>query len=208
MGLCWPQHRTRYINPQTTLLPTHTIIIERSKGTVVRVFSIPSGQRIYQFRRGSIPARIYSINFNMQSNMLVVTSASDTVHIFRLARVAGLRGTLLSGGAASYLPEIVSEMWEPVRDFAHLKLPASGLVTVAALSSSSPQVMVLTSDGYFLAYNIDLENGGECVLLKQYSLLETSPSAGVVDQTKSFSTNVIEAASSAPLPGPSSTWFE
>jgi len=32
--------------------------------------------------------------------------------------------------------------------------------------------MVVTSEGYFYQYNIDLEGGGECVLLKQYSLLE------------------------------------
>jgi autophagy-related protein 18 len=34
--------------------------------------------------------------------------------------------------------------------------------------------MVLSSDGYFYAYSIDLENGGECTLLKQYSLLDAS----------------------------------
>jgi hypothetical protein len=28
--------------------------------------------------------------------------------------------------------------------------------------------MVVTSEGSFYQYNIDLENGGECVLLKQY----------------------------------------
>jgi autophagy-related protein 18 len=32
--------------------------------------------------------------------------------------------------------------------------------------------MVVTSEGFLYQYNIDLENGGECVLLKQYSLLE------------------------------------
>ena len=31
-----------------------------------------------------------------------------------------------------------------------------------------PQVMVISSEGYFYSYNIDLENGGECSLLKQY----------------------------------------
>ena len=31
-----------------------------------------------------------------------------------------------------------------------------------------PQVMVLSSEGYFYSYNIDLENGGECSLMKQY----------------------------------------
>jgi hypothetical protein len=38
--------------------------------------------------------------------------------------------------------------------------------------STTPQVMVVTSEGFLYQYNIDLENGGECVLLKQYSLLE------------------------------------
>jgi autophagy-related protein 18 len=34
--------------------------------------------------------------------------------------------------------------------------------------STTPQVMVVTSEGFFYQYNIDLESGGECVLLKQY----------------------------------------
>lgn len=38
--------------------------------------------------------------------------------------------------------------------------------------SSTPQVMVVTSEGVFYSYAIDLENGGECVLQKSYSLLE------------------------------------
>ena len=33
--------------------------------------------------------------------------------------------------------------------------------------STTPQVLVVTSEGYFYQFNIDLENGGECVLLKQ-----------------------------------------
>ena len=40
--------------------------------------------------------------------------------------------------------------------------------------STTPQVMVATSDGYLYQYNIDLDNGGPCVLLKQYSLLEST----------------------------------
>lgn len=33
---------------------------------------------------------------------------------------------------------------------------------------TTPQVMVISSEGYFYSYNIDLENGGECSLMKQY----------------------------------------
>ena len=32
-----------------------------------------------------------------------------------------------------------------------------------------PQIMVVSSEGYFYSYSIDLENGGECSLMKQYS---------------------------------------
>ena len=28
--------------------------------------------------------------------------------------------------------------------------------------------MVISSEGFFYSYNIDLENGGECSLMKQY----------------------------------------
>jgi autophagy-related protein 18 len=34
--------------------------------------------------------------------------------------------------------------------------------------SSTPQVIVVTSEGYLYLYNIDLERGGECVFNKQY----------------------------------------
>ena len=54
------------------------------KGTVIRVFSIPTGQKLYQFRRGTYPARIYSISFNLNSTMLCVSSNTDTVHIYKL----------------------------------------------------------------------------------------------------------------------------
>ena len=43
-----------------------------------------------------------------------------------------------------------------------------GIRTIVALSPTMPHVMVISSDGYFYLYSIDLEKGGECALLKQY----------------------------------------
>lgn len=63
-------------------------------------------------------------------------------------------------------------MWEPQRDFAYLKLPTPGVSSVVAISPTTPQVMVCTSEGWFYTYNLDLEKGGEGALLKQYSLME------------------------------------
>jgi autophagy-related protein 18 len=48
------------------------------------VFSVPSGQKLYQFRRGTYAARIYSISFNMAGTLLSVSSDTDTLHIFKL----------------------------------------------------------------------------------------------------------------------------
>ena len=48
------------------------------------MFSIPNAQKLYQFRRGSYPARIHSISFNLVSSLLCVSSDTETVHIFKL----------------------------------------------------------------------------------------------------------------------------
>ncbi|KAI0747224.1 WD40 repeat-like protein [Daedaleopsis nitida] len=206
------------INSTGTLLATAS-----DKGTVIRVWSIPGAEKLYQFRRGTREARIYSINFNLVSTLLVVSSAHDTVHIFKLGQGRGagvgaqspaspagsidsregsqgldggydayvdkkkgssVSSTLrrkslhltknLTSSVGGYLPNTLTEMWEPSRDFAFLRLPTSGARCIAALSGTMPQVMVLSSEGYFYSYNIDLENGGECSLMKQYSLLDSA----------------------------------
>ncbi|RKP04865.1 WD40 repeat-like protein [Thamnocephalis sphaerospora] len=187
-------------NAEGTLMATAS-----DKGTVIRVFTVPDGQKLYQFRRGSYPARIHCLSFNLVSSLLCVSSEQETVHIFRLSDTAGgddaMIGSLgrATGGSnesnggrssvgkmlrassikkavgknvAGYLPDMLTEMWEPVRDFAHLKLKSSGVQSLVALCNSTPQVMVVTSEGYLYVYNIDLEKGGECALTKQYCLID------------------------------------
>jgi autophagy-related protein 18 len=270
------------LNSEGTLLATAS-----ETGTIIRVFSVPRGQKLYQFRRGTYPSTIYSMSFNLSSTLLCVSSTSDTVHIFRLgtdrqgnaaagntspaadrpasprsdrwsrarshdsqdqspgsnnggspasevttdyvagaAQTPNARGGQGTGGASgsgqhaqrrasgsfssmlrrssqimgrsvagvvgSYLPQTVTEMWEPLRDFAYIKIPKSSsndasprvggigggvgggsaigpLRSVVAMSSSSPQVMVVTSDGGFYVFNIDMEHGGEGYLVKHFS---------------------------------------
>ena len=53
------------------------------------MWSIPGAEKLYQFRRGTREARIYSINFNIVSTLLCVSSAHDTVHIFKLGQGRG-----------------------------------------------------------------------------------------------------------------------
>jgi autophagy-related protein 18 len=56
-----------------------------NQGTVIRVFSIPQGKKLYTFRRGTYPAKVNTINFNRKSDLLVVSSSdSTTVHVFSM----------------------------------------------------------------------------------------------------------------------------
>lgn len=245
-------------------------------GTIIRVFTVPDGQKLFQFRRGTIPSSIYSMSFNLTSTLLCVSSASETVHIFRLASPpstitasaavsgesdaqqassprtnrwsrarsidsaeyspggssnagssprggdgpdyavaqasgpssnnggsdassrpqSGILGSMLrrssqivgrsvAGAVGPYLPQSVTAMLEPQRDFASIKIPRSNdaaaggrgtivrgsapLRSVVAMCSNSPQVIVVTSDGGFYVYNIDLQKGGEGYLVKRFS---------------------------------------
>ena len=70
-------------------------------------------------------------------------------------------------------------MWEPARDFAWVKVPrgrsnsgpigGAPMKSVVAMSAGHPQLLVVTSEGQVLVFNVDLEKGGEGVLERQYS---------------------------------------
>lgn len=225
------------INNDGTLMATSS-----EKGTVIRIFSIPDGKKLFQFRRGSMPARIYSMSFNAASTLLCVSSATETVHVFKLSapqhnpnnngssslspptspndpspnpwprdrsvspstsedqsestphldssehqqtkprsqpnlmsfvrRTSQNVSTSLVSRAAGYLPSSVTEMWEPQRDFAWVRVPrgAGGqpVKSVVAMGNAAPSVMVATSEGGFLVYSVDLERGGEGTLVRRF----------------------------------------
>ncbi|XP_033294264.1 WD repeat domain phosphoinositide-interacting protein 1 isoform X4 [Orcinus orca] len=59
------------------------------KGTVIRVFSVPDGQKLYEFRRGMKRyVTISSLAFSMDSQLLCASSNTETVHIFKLEHLA------------------------------------------------------------------------------------------------------------------------
>src|SRR6266481_4495854 len=55
------------------------------KGMVIRVWSVPGMEKLYQIRCSTRKVWIYSITFNAVSTLLAASSAHDTVHIFKLS---------------------------------------------------------------------------------------------------------------------------
>ncbi|CCG22413.1 Atg18 protein [Candida orthopsilosis Co 90-125] len=60
------------------------------KGTIVRVFDTNTGVKLFQFRRGSYPTKIYSLQFSNDNKYVLATSSSLTVHVFRLGEEEAL----------------------------------------------------------------------------------------------------------------------
>ncbi len=54
------------------------------KGTLIRIFNIPQGDKLFTFKRGITPARIFSMNFSCESDKIVVSSDKGTLHVFEL----------------------------------------------------------------------------------------------------------------------------
>ncbi|KAF5399950.1 WD repeat domain phosphoinositide-interacting protein 2 [Paragonimus heterotremus] len=67
-------------NSNATLLATAS-----EKGTVIRVFSIPQGDRLMEFRRGLTRCvSICCLSFSLNNQFLVAASHTETVHVFKL----------------------------------------------------------------------------------------------------------------------------
>jgi autophagy-related protein 18 len=72
---------------------------------VIRIWSLPGAEKLYQFRRGTREAKIWSMCFNATSTLLGVVGDSGTVHVFKLGegKEVGRRasGSGEIGGTAS-----------------------------------------------------------------------------------------------------------
>ncbi|OBS78903.1 hypothetical protein A6R68_18706 [Neotoma lepida] len=121
------------------------------KGTVIRVFSIPEGQKLFEFRRG-------------------VKRPPEEPTTW-----TGYFGKVLMA-STSYLPSQVTEMFNQGRAFATVRLPFCGHKNICSLTTIQkiPRLLVGASDGYLYMYNLDPQEGGECALMRQHSMETTS----------------------------------
>uniref|UniRef100_A0A8C4R7G9 WD repeat domain, phosphoinositide interacting 2 n=1 Tax=Eptatretus burgeri TaxID=7764 RepID=A0A8C4R7G9_EPTBU len=161
------------------------------KGTVIRVFTVPEGQKVFEFRRGvKRCVSICSLGFSLDSVFLCASSNTETVHIFKLespkekpqeeaSTWSDYLGKVLMA-STTYLPSQVSEMLNQGRAFATVRLPFSGHKNVCSLATVQklPRLLVASSDGYLYIYNVDPQDGGECTLMKQHRLDGSTESVG------------------------------
>lgn len=170
-------------NQQSTMLASAS-----EKGTVIRVHNIDEGVCLYEFRRGYARCvDIYSLSFSLDSLFLAASSSTETVHIFKLDQTKDEESALVANQAtwssylgralvqsSTYISSHVSDMLHQWRSFATCRLPFKQLKNVCAITTidKQPRVLVVSSEGYLYIYDLDLNEGGDCVLVKQHRLDE------------------------------------
>lgn len=178
------------LNEDGSLLATSS-----DKGTLVRVFAVPSGTLLHEFRRGSYSSQVYSLAFSLGSRLLCVSSATQTVHIYQLHNAVTSANS--SKGENSLTknsrrdsknkrdhsepstPELRSkkstkDRWfsgaSASRDFAYFKLPLKHNVrTTLAIAPLTNTIYAASETGKLFCYQIS-DQGGECKRLGEYSL--------------------------------------
>lgn len=116
------------------------------KGTVIRVFSVQDGSKLFEFRRGvKRCVSIASLSFSTCSKYLCCSSNTETVHIFALEKIPAENrdsGQAQSAGSGDWygylsktvssylplaLPSQVADVFTQGRAFATAVLPIAGL---------------------------------------------------------------------------------
>eukprot|EP00551_Chaetoceros_affinis_P007518 CAMPEP_0203684910 /NCGR_PEP_ID=MMETSP0090-20130426/48275_1 /ASSEMBLY_ACC=CAM_ASM_001088 /TAXON_ID=426623 /ORGANISM="Chaetoceros affinis, Strain CCMP159" /LENGTH=983 /DNA_ID=CAMNT_0050554091 /DNA_START=64 /DNA_END=3018 /DNA_ORIENTATION=- len=70
------------------------------KGTVIRVFNLPSCSKLYEFHRGTSPCTMFSLSFNFDASMIASSSSRGTVHVFQLTEESRIKE---HNGMSSYI---------------------------------------------------------------------------------------------------------
>ncbi|XP_018323285.1 WD repeat domain phosphoinositide-interacting protein 2 isoform X2 [Agrilus planipennis] len=148
------------------------------KGTVIRVFSVTDGTKLFEFRRGMKRCvAISCLAFSMCSQYLACSSNTETVHVFKLEEPSSsprrsVEESSWMGYLTNYLPSQVTDVFNQGRAFATAHLPFSDVRNTIAITTIQNQLrlLVASEDGFLYVYNIDEKEGGDLTLLIQHRL--------------------------------------
>jgi hypothetical protein len=145
---------------------------------MIRVFSLPGGERLFTFTRGIKNTTQYFLNFSRNSQFLLSSSDSGTIHAFQLDDKAGK--TTEGGDYGNRKNSIVDEsktvaakpsgwfnffMPKGCDDYMHaqkstLSVNSHLLVqrsNICALNFQNTEVFSFTTDGEFFSFAMELE---------------------------------------------------
>jgi WD repeat-containing protein 45 len=133
-------------------------------GTIIRVFDASpssSGKQLYEFRRGTDPAEIFSMAFSPGGKFLVVNSDKFDAHVFAVTQPELNETSKLGGwGLGAYM----SSVWSATR----IALPE---VTSTVAFTSEREIAVVCYDRSYYLYELSEAEGRLFATRKGYTQL-------------------------------------
>jgi autophagy-related protein 18 len=141
------------------------------KGTIIRVFSLPKGDKIFTFKRGLSSANIYSINFSKNCENLVISSDTGTMHIFDTKQInengnensnSNSTSTIASY-FTSILHKVIPKDYEDYIGVTRSSLSFNNAILkvnniICFNPNNIQEVFCFTSEGSFYLFSINYEN--------------------------------------------------
>ena len=139
-----------------------------TKGTIIRVFSLPEGERLFKFKRGLSYATIYNMMFSFDSKFLLVCSSTGTVHVFKLfyeslssSWSSSIKTSAITA-AGAFLPSSVKDSLESCRSFISAKTDFVSKF-IALLIPYSDTILVVSYNNSFNIFRMNKETGGKAL---------------------------------------------
>ena len=139
------------------------------KGTIIRIFSLPKGDKLCTFKRGIEPALIFCMNFSMNSEKLISSSDNGMVHVFDIKEEMELIennketkgkmkviGRFLSTLASKFVPSDYEDTFGTSGASLYYKADSLKLSNLVAFSNENMnEAFCFTSAGNYYLFNID-----------------------------------------------------
>ena len=138
------------------------------KGTIIRIFTLPKGDKICTFKRGINSAFIFCLNFSANSEKLISTSDTGMLHIFDIKEEIENQEKnnkqknlikVLGNGVFTLFSSLIPIQYEDSFwtkgasiSFTHQKLKMSNLVGYCV--DKTKEAFCFTSDGTYYLFNI------------------------------------------------------
>lgn len=141
------------INKEATHLATAS-----ERGTIIRIFNIQNGDKLFEFRRGTNSSIIQNIVFSNDLNFLAVLSDRGTIHIYNLKNITANRKSLLS---------VLGGYFDSDWSFAWYYDDISNQIKKCCFNKDN-ELLIMTDNCLCQKISFNKEIGGICNLVDKY----------------------------------------
>jgi WD40 repeat protein len=142
------------------------------KGTIIRIFSLPTGEKICTFKRGIKPSFIFSLNFSKDGDKLLLSCDDGTIHLFDIEEeIEKMKneeypkgfGKVMYRSLATIASKIIPSEYEDVFGIHEADIHYNGEDVkisniVGFCGEKIKEAFCFAADGNYIKFNIDYIN--------------------------------------------------